>query len=379
MALSDDLVAQPTAKEPQYVPKTTFDGERGTIETAPLEKAPESHTELLVQFGYDPAEVEIVGKVGTSRWQTYDERWLTSYRFNIAARTPAGIATDELLDTIKAREPSPRMDRGKHWFHFQAGDIHIGKGLDDGGGIENIVEKYMDSVDRAVAEFDLMRPLGIAGVNIPFVGDLVEGMVSQHGKSLSGNDLTVAEQMRVARRLILKTVDAFLDFGVPIQVEAIGGNHDEFTRVQNMPAGNNMSTEAAIAVADAMKLSSAYDGVSVTVPPREQGHMTVDVGGTVCTYVHGHKFGGGAVEKKIADWWSGQALHGHPAGASHLMAAGHFHSFRVLQISATKTAVMSPSFEVCSRWFQESNGTVAKRGAAIYLTREGDCSRFSVV
>src|SRR5699024_7669997 len=155
------------------------------------------------------------------------------------------------------------------------------KGVDDGGGIDNIVSKYMDSVDRAVAEFRLMRPLGIAGVCIPFVGDLVEGIVSQGGKNLAGNDLTVAEQMRVARRIILQTIDAFLDFGLPIKVAAIGGNHDEFTRVQSMPAGDNMSTEAAIAVADAMKLSSAYDGVSVMVPPRHQGHMTIDVGGTV--------------------------------------------------------------------------------------------------
>lgn len=379
MALSDDLVAQPTADEPKYVPKTTFDGTKGTIDTGPMPEVPKSHTELLEKFGYNPDEVEIVGKIGRSSWQGFDGNFLHSFRYNIVSKSPGGANVDELLGTIKAREPSPRMDRGKHWFHFQAGDIHIGKGPDDGGGVENIVDKYMDSVDRAVAEFDLMRPLGIAGVNIPFVGDLVEGMVSQHGRSLAGNDLHVSEQVRVARRLILKTVDAFLDFGVPIQVEAIGGNHDEFTRVQNMPAGDNMSTEAAIAVADAMKLSSAYDGVSVAVPPRHQGHMTVDVGGTVCTYVHGHKFGGGAVEKKISDWWSGQSLHGHPAGASHLMAAGHFHSFRVLQISATKTAVMSPSFEVCSRWFQETNGTVAKRGAAIYLTREGDCSRFSVV
>ena len=380
MALSDDLTSQPTADEPKYVPKTSFDGVKGTIDTGPVSEPPASHKELLEKFGYDPDEVEIVGNIGRSSWQAFNGEFLHSYRYNIATRSPSGANVDELLDTIKAREPSPKMDRGKHWFHFQAGDVHAGKGPDDGGGIEAIIDKYMDSVDKAVAEFDLMRPLGIAGINIPFVGDMVEGVVSQNGKNLAGNDLLPGEQLRVARRLMLATVDAFLDFGVPIQVEAIGGNHDEFTRQQSMPAGDNMAVEAAIAVSDAMKLSSAYDGVSVQVPPRYQGHMTVDVGGTTCVYVHGHKFGSGAsVEKKIESWWSGQSLHGHPAGSAHLLAAGHFHSFRVLQISAMKTAVMSPSFEVCSRWFQESNGTTAKRGAAIYLTREGDCSRFSVV
>lgn len=379
MGFVDDLTAQPTVDEPAYTAKTEFDGRTGTIQTGPMSDAPTSHVEILRQFGYDPDEVEIVGDPKVKRWQRFDGEWLASYGFTIATKRAGDGGVEELLDTIKARPVSPRQERGNHWFHFQAGDVHIGKGADDGGGIDAILEKYLDSVDKAVAELNLIKPLGIAGINIPFVGDMVEGIVSQGGKNLAGNDLLPGEQSRVARRIMLKTIDAFLDFGLPIQVSAIGGNHDEFTRAQSMPAGDNMAVEAAIAVSDAMKLSSAYDGVSVQVPPRYQGHMTVDVGGTTCVYVHGHKFGTGPVEKKITDWWSGQSLHGHPAGGAHLLAAGHFHSFRVLQISATKTAIMSPSFEVCSRWFQESNGTTAKRGAAIYVTRDGDCSRFSVV
>ena len=379
MALSDKYIYSPTAREPAPVASTEFDGENGHLQTRPLTTTPENWDEILRDAGYDPEEVEVVGNPRISRWEAgAPGNWLTAYKLTLR-RKGAGVSPRDLEAELRNTPiPAKYPERPGAWFHVQFGDLHIGKGAEHGGGIELILSQYAHSLGRARAELDSIAP-DAAGICISFVGDLIDGHTSQNGRLIAGQDLSLTEQIRVGRRAMLKAVDTFLDTGLPIRVMAIGGNHDETTRVQSMKPGDNHATEAAIALADALALSPAHEHVTVTVPPPTQGHMTVDVGGTRVTYVHGHRFGGGSVEKKISDWWAGQAVHGRPAGSSNLLCAGHYHSFRNMQISADKVAIMSPSLEVESSWFAETTGARSKRGAVTYITNNGEVTRVSVL
>ena len=56
-----DLLSTPAADDVKYQPRTELDGVSGVVQTGPLKEAPTNYDELLTSFGYDPAEVGIVG------------------------------------------------------------------------------------------------------------------------------------------------------------------------------------------------------------------------------------------------------------------------------------------------------------------------------
>lgn len=377
MSLKDQYKVTPTARETPALASTEFDGQYGHLQTRPMDSVPNDWADVLRDAGYDPDQVEVVGDPKISRWEQSPGTWLTAYRLTLR-RKGAGVSPYDLAEELRTVQPVTfTPNPTAPWFHVQFGDLHIGKSADAGGDSNEIIQGFINSLDSARRELDRMGEVG--GICLSFLGDLIDGHTSQNGRLIAQQDLSLTEQIRVGRRLMLRAVDEFREVGVPIIVAAIGGNHDETTRVQNVKPGDNHAVEAAVALSDALALSPAYDRVTVQVPPSTQGHMTIDVGGTRVCYVHGHKFGGGSVEKKITDWWAGQAIHGRPAGSAHLLCAGHFHSFRHFQVSTDKAAIMSPSLEMESAWFAEMTGARSRRGCVVYLTCEGVVSRVSVL
>ncbi|WP_068059369.1 hypothetical protein [Nocardia xishanensis] len=380
MSLADDLSRQPTAAESEYRPRTEFDGRAGGyIQTGPLPTAPASYTELLEQFGYNPDEVEIVGHPRVSRWQGFSGEWLAAYRFRIAPKAaPSNV--DDLLARINAwTAHQPVAAPGPHVFNLQCSDLQIAKV--DNGGTETIVEKFLETVDRAVAEYNSLKPRGIAGVHILFPGDCIEGNQSQDGRNWWRTEYGVTTQTRILRRLMLHTVEQFAPLTDQVWMSVVNGNHDQAQRFQNTNPGDGWATECAISVADALKMNpAAFGHVTVEVPDPEQGFMTVARGDTIFTIAHGHQWKGGASAKHshAFTWWSDQAFHQqNPAGA-HVLAHGHFHSWAV-ETSKTRTRICSPTFDGGSNYYRDLTGAEAKRGGLIYLTRAGEVSNMSLV
>jgi hypothetical protein len=380
-----DLSAYPKAVEPEYVPRTEFDNAAGGyIQTGPMQQAPADHEALLRQFGYDPAEVVVVGSPRVSKWQVWKRgddgpSWLTAYRFHIA---PAGSSSATDLEAVVKRAKSrPAAATGPHVMVFQASDLQLGKRA-SGGGTEAIVERYAESVEAARREFkSSLRRLGVEAIQISMPGDCIEGAVSQNGKNLGYlTESTVPEQVRVLRRLMLHTVEVFAPLVPRVYLDVVNGNHDQAQRTLNSWPGDGWATEAAIAVDDALKMNPASFGhVQVRVPDQWQGHMTVPVGEeegtqTVVTVAHGHQWRRG----KGMDWWASQAHNRQPAGAAQVLQCGHHHEWH-LESSATKVLVQSSTFDTGSDWFREKTGAEARRGGLVYLLRAGEASRMSLL
>lgn len=371
--LADRLAEYPKADEPQYTPKTEFDGVSGHIQTGGLEQAPADFTALLKQFGYDPEEVRIVGHPRTSRWQTYDERWLTSYRFNIAPVSDVDVT--DLESVIKQARVVRRQATGPHWFVFQAGDQQLGKKSRDGSTAE-IVDRYVQSVESAKVEFDSLRRHGIEGIQISIPGDCLEGGSSQGGRNQGYlTQETVSEQFIIFQRLLMYTVEQFAPLAEQVKVCVVGGNHDEIQRDLNTPPGNNWATTAATLVNDRLIDNPlAYSHVSLQIPDKWSASMTVPIGDTIVTVVHGHQWRRNGAMK----WWSEQALGMQPAGGAQLLQHGHYHTFEV-ETTEHRTRVASPTFDCGSDYYRDTHGGTSKRGAVIYLLKSGEVSRMSVV
>ncbi len=381
MSFADDLAAQPTAAETEFRPRTEYDGQTGGfLQTGPLAEPPASFTDLLTQFGYDPGEVEIVGSPRVSRWQTHDERWLAAYRFNLAPKRRGGSDAGELLariDQWTAHEPVAAG--GAHVFNLQCSDLQIAKA--DNGGTETIVEKYLETVDRAVTEYQTLTRHGIAGVHLMWPGDCIEGNQSQDGRNWWRTEYAVTTQTRIFRRLMLHTIEAFAPLTDKVWVSVVNGNHDQAQRFQTTNPGDGWATECAISVADALKLNDAAFGhVTVEVPHPEQGFMTVARGDTVFTIAHGHQWKGGGTARgsHAFSWWSDQAFHQqNPAGA-HILAHGHYHTWSV-ETARHRTRICSPTFDGGSNYYRDLTGAEAKRGGLAYLTRAGEVSSMSLL
>lgn len=375
MGLGEELSKDPQRDEPKYVPHTEFDGTSGFIQTAmQREDGHPDFDAILTQFGYDPKQVQIVGNPRVSRWQRWDGEWLCAYRFHLA---PAGVRMEaseleQLIKAVGARRKDKIVPDG-HWMVFQAGDLQLGKRSRDGSTAE-IVERYVQSVDAAKQELRALKRLGVGGVQISMPGDCIEGNQSQSGRNAWLTQQTITEQTRILRRLMLYTIDELA--GCPhLYVDVVNGNHDQADRRQNYYPGDGWATECAISVADAIKLNpAAYSHVEVRVPEKWSGCMTVPVGDTVVTVVHGHQWR----PNKAWDWWAKQAVHNQPPGAAQVLQNGHYHEWAI-ESSEHKVRVQSSTFDCGSDWYRDKHGVTAKRGGLVYLLRGGEVSRMSLV
>ena len=102
--------------------------------------------------------------------------------------------------------------------------------------------------------------------------------------------------------------------------------------------------------------------------------MTVPVGDTVVTIIHGHQWrrGGGMT------WWANQAHNLQPAGGAQILQCGHWHEWHI-ESSATKTLIQSSTMDCGSDWYRDKTGAEARRGALVYLLRSGEVSRMSLL
>lgn len=391
MSLDDEYAefgGYPAAPDPEYVPRTEFDGSSGFIQTGVLSSQPADFTDLLIQFGYDPAKVKIVGHPRTSRWQQrsqkrdhhgqrtgeYETVWLCAYRFHLAPVVEKVVSDLEELVRRSRKAPVPvAAEQANYWFVFQAGDLQLGKRSRD-GSTEQIIERYLQSVQAAKAELKACKRLGLAGVQISMPGDCIEGNQSQHGKNLWLTQETVTEQTRILRRLMLHTIDELR--ADKVYLDVVNGNHDENQRQQSTYPGDGWATESAIAVHDAIQLNpSAYGHVEVRVPEKWSGMMTVPVGDTAVCVAHGHQW---RQENNSWKWWGEQAVSHLPAGGAQLLQSGHFHSWRVTS-NEHKTHIQSSTFDCGSDWYRNVRGGTNRRGALVYLLKSGEVSRMSLV
>jgi predicted phosphodiesterase len=185
-------------------------------------------------------------------------------------------------------------------------------------------------------------------VLIAGLGDHLEGNQSQGGRNFYRSDITVSEQLRVFRRMLLRTIDTFIE-APSIIVGVVNGNHDDIQRFQTTDASDGHATESTIAVAEAMALNpERYGHVNVFVPGKDQDHLVIEANGTNFVLIHGHQFSRG----KAMEWWEKQTFNNHPAGAADILIHGHEHEFQISS-RRDRLVICTPALESESTWFKQ--------------------------
>lgn len=332
---------------------------------------PESARSFLSEQGFDPDLFDI-----KSMWQ---DGATGEMRFSFKSRVAAGVSaalTDAELDRVvsaKRQEFDSLLpaETASRTALVLLGDMQFGK--IDGDGIEGTLARLFSALDEAYFEVEstLLTKADIGEVVVAFLGDHIEGFVSQGGANAWRTQTPLTEQVRITRRTMLYAMELFTDLGLPLKMVAVPGNHGEAVRFQGGGVtryDDSFDTEALIAVADAARLSERYADVQFFVPDTDELAVGLDCSGTYVMFAHGHM---ARSQHKLMEWVKGQAFNRDSvfAGAD-LAVFGHFHSFYV-ETSSDRTVMVIPSFESESTWYKHKTGTTGDPGLVVAYTSEG--------
>ncbi|MFG2170332.1 hypothetical protein ACGFMO_02930 [Streptomyces niveus] len=199
--------------------------------------------------------------------------------------------------------------------------------------------------------------MDIEHVHIAWLGDHVEGFVSQGGANSWRTQLTLNEQIRLTRRVMLHALLTFAPMVSRLTMAAVPGNHGEAVRFMGKGVtryDDSHDTESLIAVKDAADLNPERFGhVEFYVPDTHELTVVVECSGTVVAHAHGHQFRPG----KHFEWWKGQAF-GRQSAVQQavLLLAGHLHHEHV-DSDGPRTFIQPPAIESESTWWRHAKGT----------------------
>jgi predicted phosphodiesterase len=336
----------------------------------------------VVPAGYRARLVEIRHQTHgwTRKQQDEDAVTKPTFFYKFLVEPIAGhINADEIIAWIGKKKPAtPAKPASPNKVqHFGFSDMQLGKvdsNNETGDGVEQTVAKFVDSLDKAVQRW---KKEGKPAVHLIFAGDCIEGFgTSQNGKLVWRQSLTVTEQMRIFRRLIILAIDAFVSLGAhKVEVDVVNGNHDQATRQVETKPNDGWATESAIAVKDALDLNpERYNNVSIFVPKNDDDIIVRQVGTVTMAIAHGHQWARG----KSMDWLAGQALNQQPAGQADILFHGHEHEFSV-KTRKTRWAICGAPLEVRSNWWKMKTGDEAKRGAIVFVSDHGEIEGLTIV
>ncbi|MFJ8583583.1 hypothetical protein ACIRD2_02845 [Streptomyces sp. NPDC093595] len=324
--------------------------------------------------GLDPADWEVKG-FRSSEWTMPNGETGVSARFQFAKKTPAdrsGLDIDELLAAVDNHQPRQltTADGGDHTFVIALGDMQFGKA--DGDGPAGTLKRTIECIDRAAELLDVYRRrFDIGHVHMGWLGDHVEGFVSQGGSNSWRTSLTLTEQIRLTRRVMLHGALTMAPLASRVSMAAVPGNHGEAVRIAGRGVtryDDSHDTESLICVRDALALAPERFGhVEFYVPDTDELTVVVDCSGTTVAHAHGHQWRPG----RHFEWWKGQAF--NKASAMHqadLLLAGHLHHEHV-DTDGPRTFLQPPAMESESTWWRHAKGTTGAPGLMVAVTKNG--------
>lgn len=355
-----------------WTPRREVGLEDATIVSEPRksEGGARDQESLIREAGLDPADWEVAG-YRSGEWQSPSGEYLESYKLDLKPRAAArgGVALDDLLAIVGQAEPHGPMEQfggGQRAYVHAGGDWQLGKMDLDGpaGTVARITASIPRSLER-------MRMLGeFEHAHIAFLGDCVEGFVSQGGANTWRTTLTLTEQIRLVRRLMLAHVIAFAPLVNKLTVVSVPGNHDEAVRLggkMGTRADDSFAVEALHAVADACAQNpEAFGHVEFFTPKVDSLTVTTEVAGTIITHAHGHQYRDG----KHFEWLDGMAGNRQPEGEADILLGAHKHHL-IIQERGPRTFIQAPAMEGESTWWRNRTGQGGAPGVITFTTTRG--------
>ncbi len=344
-----------------------FDGTEGVAQTPALD-APDFDT-FLLDAGFNPDEIEIVGTPRTSRWQKYDGEWLTSYRFHFRKKT-AGINLPLLLAEAKKKvkvKPLPKPEAKALVILWS--DLQVGK-VDYRGNSESLIERVGLMQQRLEALIKKEKPSKIVFCD---TGDTIENFGNAADlQQLQSNDLSIMEQVDLSITLAYQTLRQLHALVPDITYVSVGSNHCQW-RVNKQVVGK-ASDDWGVFIGRQLARLSKESGLNIKFiePQQHDESLALDVfedGFHILGVVHGHQ---AKRPDMMATWWRGQAFGRQPVSDATVLVHGHWHHLRVTEMGSTprgtsRFLVMASTMDNGSGWWKKTTGEDSIPGLVTFL------------
>jgi len=354
------------APKEQWRPQLEIDADGGYFVSSPRKEGELANSaDLLAEFDLNPDEW-IVTNVRRSKWQTYHGEWLESYKVSLK---PAGyraglVDIDKLESEIRKWRPSTKVKpfTGDLTAMYCSGDTQWGK--DAGDGTAGTVARVRHGIQESVARHKELKNRGVGQIALPQLGDCIEGTVSQHGRIVGRLDLSLTEQIRVGRRILLEWVKAFAPLTESLIIPTVPGNHDESHRIVLTDPMDSWQIEIVQQVLDICAENPALAHVQGRFAPRDNTTLTVDLSGTMVGFAHGHQ------ARDMEKWWHGQAMGRTPVGQAEILVSAHLHHYKVSQVGPNLW-VQIPAMDGGSPWWKDRAGLDSPTGIVSMVVGDG--------
>lgn len=349
------------------------DTAKGVIVTAPSEDpdAPEDWAQILAEFRLDPDKWQVDSdSVNVRTWDANlgggEVRRFFYFKANVRPRQ-SGVRADvqqltRQISRHRYRRPEPATDVTSALVvclsDWQAGP-------DPEGLVDHVLTMKNKVVDRLKDE----RP---AMLYVVGMGDMIEacdGHYSMQTFATGAGGLNGRrDQVKLVRRLLVDLLTEWARHVDRMVVGAVPGNHGEdrrggaaFTTFEDNDDLSVFEQAAEILSAN----EGAYGHIRFVLPDGDMS-LTLDVAGTVCSFIHGHQArrGGATPRQKIETWWKGKQNAKHPAGDADILVSGHFHHFVAVE-DGPRTWFQCPALAL-SRWFAERGGAETSMGTLTF-------------
>lgn len=363
-------------KTAQWTPGIDLTPDRGEMRTLPVpvkEARDTSDDDILREMGVDPNEWEIATR-NESRWQNNSGEWLSAHKYTVQRRAASegDLTVEQLNEILETYTGYPKFHEfathANGIFVVPIADLQAGKG--EGGGTAALVDRFGRMVEQARDR--LINEGNAELLIIPVLGDCIEGIVSQGGKLVAQLDISVTEQVRVYRRLLMHIIAELSPYGKKVVVPVLPGNHDETYRQVIMPTHDSWAIEGASAVEDSLRLARQFDHVSFLYPKAEELVISLNVRSDedpfVMAFTHGHL---AKNPNGVSNWWSGQAFGKQHGGDADILMSGHFHHLRIEQMGGGRTWIQVPALDGGSAWFTRQTGSDEVAGMCSFWVTPG--------
>jgi hypothetical protein len=344
---------------PNFRPGIEFDGFEGEATTPGYSDKPDFDA-FLLDAGFDPNEIEIIGNPRTSRWQKYDGDWLTSYRFNFRKRNK-DINLPALLAEAKKAKPVTSKGGDEKALVVCPADFQVGKTGSRGGTPELIARVY-----RSFTRIEAMAKAGkYERIYVLDLGDIIESVSNKASlNQLEGNDLSPMQQVDLAASLMFDLIKRLIKYA-PITYGSIASNHCQ-NRVNGQQIGRPGLDDWGIVIAQQLRrlTKELQWDVDYLVPdPHDEG-FAFQYGANTVAVIHGHQT---SRPEGIPKWWANATFGNQFAAAANLLLTAHYHHLRIEELSqhtdgGSKFWVQATTSDAGSDWFRLTNGMDSSTG-----------------
>jgi hypothetical protein len=358
----DDL--KPAAKvkaNPNFRPAVEFDGFIGEATTPGYATEPENFDEFLISAGLDPATIEVIAPIRTSRWQQREGgEWLTSYRFTFKRRN-SEIDLPALMAEAKRAKPIQSKAGTDRALIVCPADLQVGK-VGSRGNSQDLISRVMRSFTRIEKLAKDTKP---ERIYILDMGDIIESVSNKASvNQIESNDLSPMQQTDLAASLMFNLIKRLVKYA-PVTYGSIASNHCQ-NRIMGQQVGRPGKDDWGIVILQQLRrLTTELEwDVNYLVPePHDEG-FAFQYGVNTVGVIHGHQVNR---PDGIASWWEKQTFGNQFAAACNLLLNGHFHHLRVIELGqhtegGSKYSVQCPTSDNGSDWFRLTSGSDSDTG-----------------